>query len=151
MSREAHRHFVAATALIRNAAGQILLVRTERRGWEPPGGQIEKAETLIEGLQREIYEESGVQVEVGRLGLVNTNLDSSVTIFGFQARYLSGDLRPSDETPQLRWASADEAKSMITNPAALQRVNDLLGAKSGLIYRAYRTNPFRLIETHRSY
>ena len=96
------RHIVAASALIRNEPGEIALVRTERRGWELPGGQIELGESLTEGLQREIFEECGIQVELGRLLQVRSNLSSAIVIFCFQASYISGELRPSDETPEVR-------------------------------------------------
>lgn len=39
MMDDSPRHIVAANALIRNQAGEIALVRTERRGWEIPGGR----------------------------------------------------------------------------------------------------------------
>ena len=84
---EAPRHIVAASALVRNDEGQILIVRSHSRGWEIPGGQIEIGETLIDGLKREVMEESGVHAEIGRLAAVRTNLTSSIVIFCFEARY----------------------------------------------------------------
>ena len=146
MAQLSNQHFVAATALIRNDAGEILLVRTERRGWEMPGGQIERGETLTEGLEREILEESGVQVKLGRLALVNTNVDRAIVILGFLARYVSGDLRTSEETPEVAWVSLESAADMITHPAAALRLQDMLANRAGVVYRAYRRNPFRIIE-----
>ena len=105
---DAPRHIVAASALVRNDEGQILIVRSHNRGWEIPGGQIEIGETLIDGLKREVMEESGVHVEIGRLAAVRTNLTSSIVIFCFEARYLDGELGPSDETPEVRWASSEQ-------------------------------------------
>lgn len=85
MTDSTPKHIVAASAVIRNEKGDIALVRTERRGWELPGGQIEIGESLIEGLQREIFEECGIQVKLGRLVQVRSNLSSSIVIFCFQA------------------------------------------------------------------
>ena len=76
MSNGTPRHIVAASARARNDAGEILLVRTHRRGWEVPGGQVELGETLIDGLKREVYEESGVHAEIGRLAVVRSNISS---------------------------------------------------------------------------
>lgn len=78
------RHIVAASALIRNGEGAIALVKTERRGWELPGGQIELGETLTDGLQREILEECGIKVELGKLLQVRSNVSSSIVIFLFR-------------------------------------------------------------------
>jgi len=148
LSIEAPRHIVAASALVRNDKGQILLVRTHRRGWEIPGGQIEIGESLIAGLKREVLEESGVQVEIGRLAALRSNLTSSIVIFCFEARYLGGQLRPSDETPEVRWVSAEGALEMISHPAILQSIVDVLVEAPDLIYRAYQVDPYQLVESH---
>ncbi len=141
------RHIVAASALIRNDQGEIALVRTERRGWELPGGQIELGESLTEGLQREIFEECGIQVELARLLQVRSNLSSSIVVFCFQASYISGELRPSDETPEVRWASPATALELITAPILRYGLRDLLESDGPLIYHAYENRPFALRET----
>ena len=147
MTDEAPRHIVAASALIRNEQGEIALVRTERRGWELPGGQIEIGESLTEGLQREIFEECGIEVELGRLAQVRSNLRSSIVIFCFQADYLSGELRPSDETPEVRWASPATALELITHPILRHSFSDMLDDDGPVRYHAYRTRPFALLES----
>jgi ADP-ribose pyrophosphatase YjhB (NUDIX family) len=49
------RHIVAVSGLFFNREGGVLLVKTERRGWECPGGQVELGEDLIAALiEREI-------------------------------------------------------------------------------------------------
>ena len=141
------RHIVAASALIRNERGEIALVRTERRGWELPGGQIELGESLTAGLRREIFEECGIQVELGRLKQVRSNLSSSIVIICFQARYLSGVLRPSAETPEVRWASPADALGLITHPILKHSFRDLLESNGDVVYHAYENRPFALLET----
>ncbi len=47
-------HIVAVSGLFSNANGQVLLVKTDRRGWECPGGQVEDGEDLVAALQREV-------------------------------------------------------------------------------------------------
>jgi len=141
------RHIVAASALIRNDLGEIALVKTERRGWELPGGQIELGESLPAGLQREIFEECGIEVELGRLLHVRSNLSASIVIFLFQATYVSGELRPSEETPQVRWADPQTALRLITHPALHLNLRDLLRDDAQLRYDAYQTYPFVLVET----
>jgi ADP-ribose pyrophosphatase YjhB (NUDIX family) len=143
----APKHIVAASALIRNERGEIALVRTERRGWELPGGQIELGETLTDGLRREIMEECGLSVELGRLLHVRSNLSTSIVIFCFGAAYVSGDLKPSAETPEVCWADAETALELVKYPALGASLRDMLREDGRMRYYAYRTNPFELVES----
>ncbi|MFI8243609.1 NUDIX domain-containing protein [Streptomyces sp. NPDC085866] len=43
---------------------QVLLVHHRWRGWVPPGGRVEPGETPREGARRELFEETGVEVEL---------------------------------------------------------------------------------------
>ncbi len=64
---------VGAGALIFNDEGKVLLslrgpkAKNEVGKWEIPGGAIEFGETIKTGLQREIKEELGIEVEVGEM------------------------------------------------------------------------------------
>jgi 8-oxo-dGTP diphosphatase len=57
-------HIVAAGGFVENKQGEILLVKERRGGWVFPGGQVEVGENLIDGLIREVKEESGIDVVV---------------------------------------------------------------------------------------
>jgi 8-oxo-dGTP diphosphatase len=59
------RQWTVGGALLEGPGG-LLLVRNRRRNgshdWSPPGGVIDEGETLIEGLTREVEEETGLRV-----------------------------------------------------------------------------------------
>lgn len=61
---------VSAGAMIVNEKGEVFLSKrsqkaTNERGcWETPGGAVEFGETLQEAVEREIYEEYGIHIEI---------------------------------------------------------------------------------------
>lgn len=64
----------SAGAVITDAQGRILIVKpTYKEGWNLPGGRIEPGETPSDACQREIHEELGLHLNVGRL-LVDAKL-----------------------------------------------------------------------------
>ena len=67
-------HFVSAAGLVWKD-GKVLLIRSQRRGWEIPGGVVEQGEIILDGLKREIREESGVEAEPRRLGGIYQRLN----------------------------------------------------------------------------
>ena len=96
--------------------GRVLL---GRRGiepflglWDTPGGFVEVGESLEECVRRELREEAGVEVEVGRLiaSLPDTygpTGDATLNAF-FECRLLSGDPQPDDDVAELRWFAPHE-------------------------------------------
>ncbi|MET0728523.1 MAG: NUDIX hydrolase [Acidimicrobiales bacterium] len=59
------RDWVVGGALILSGDGVLLVQNRRRNGshdWTPPGGVIDDGESLIEGLTREVAEETGLRV-----------------------------------------------------------------------------------------
>jgi 8-oxo-dGTP diphosphatase len=138
-------HIVAACALISNASGEILLINSPRRGWEVPGGQIEEGQSLIDGLQREIREETGTNAEIGVLTGVYSNIKAPTkVIFAFLGTYQSGELTTSSESTDVRWFARKNVLAQITHPALHDRIADMLDftIQREVVYRVYTTDPY---------
>lgn len=58
----------AAATIVRDCAGDVLVVRSVRRAtWDCPGGRREGTETVLECARRELVEESGLQLPAADL------------------------------------------------------------------------------------
>lgn len=138
---DAPRHIVAVMGLVRDATGRVLLVRTPRRGWEPPGGQVERGEDLITALAREVREESGCEVAVDRLVGVYSHVGGlGIVMFTFLCDHLGGEPCAGDECIDSGWFAPEEATRLVTHPAQAAKLRDALAA-DGLVYRVYRILP----------
>ena len=148
-------HIVASGALVINDKDEILLVNNPHRGWEFPGGQIENGEDLIEGITREVFEESGIKIKVNSLVAVYSNTRSYLgwdgktkvptkVIFDFLATSLDGELRCSEESIEVGWFSKDKVLAMIREPWLIDRARDMLKFNGQIIYRVYSTRPYKI-------
>ncbi|WP_414755197.1 8-oxo-dGTP diphosphatase MutT [Anabaena sp. CCY 9910] len=130
-------HKIIGVAVIWNDQQQILIDRRRPGGvmgglWEFPGGKIEPGETVEQCIQREIYEELGIFIEVGEclITIDHTYTHLRVTLTVHHCSLLKGIPQPL-ECDEVRWVTVDElgdftfpeANSEII--AALKRVGQL--------------------------
>ena len=113
MSEPDARVEAAVGAVVRRGS-DILLIRRGRgpgRGrWSLPGGRVDFGETLREAVAREVLEETGVEVTVGRfLGWVERMGDRPApyhyVILDFAADVLQPDVSPcpGDDAAEAAW------------------------------------------------
>jgi 8-oxo-dGTP diphosphatase len=146
---ERHHHVVTVMAFVPDGAGRVLLVRPHGRGWELPGGRVEPGEDVVQATVREVDEETGCRVEVeALLGIDCRVSEPEMVMLRFTCRYLAGEPRPSDETPEVGWFTADEARALITDELHASRLADALSGPPQVIVRRYE-RPYRLLDEHR--
>ncbi|GEM_PF-433809 len=154
-------HIVAAGGLITNDKGEVLLVNNPRKGWEYPGGIVEQGETVIQGLIREIKEESGIEVEVVNIvGIYSSTKKKkgyngvkevpTIVTIDFICKYKSGNLTISDESKDVRWFFIGEALEII-NKKQLHRFKKALAYKNGFSCVGQQVNDANEIEIHEEY
>jgi 8-oxo-dGTP diphosphatase len=135
-------HIVAVSGLFFHADGRVLLVQTERRGWECPGGQVEIGEDLEAALLREVQEETGCVVAIDRLVGVYTNpTPPSKVMFHFVGRHTGGQPTQSDELAA-GWFTVDEALERVTFGPNRQKLEDALSGAERPVYRVYTVRPY---------
>ncbi len=109
-------------AIILDGAGRVLAVKCPEHkhggGWEFPGGKIEPGEAARDAVAREIREELGVQVEVGKL-LHTIEWDYPtfhLSMQCFVCRIATGELQLREHT-EARWLDAGSLDSVPWLPA----------------------------------
>jgi ADP-ribose pyrophosphatase YjhB (NUDIX family) len=129
-----YRRTEGAHVLVVDAEGRILVVRTTYLGpgWMLPGGRLERGETPHDGAARETREETGLEVVVDRLVLVDARPRRDVS-FVFTGRVVGGALEPQfGEIAEVGWLHRDEIR------ATSYRLDRLLavieGSGSGTAY-----------------
>lgn len=111
-----------------DSARRVLLVRhAEGNNWTTPGGMIEPYELPADAAVREMWEETGLAVELVRIvGVFGGELCRHTYRNGdrvswvsttFEARVLGGTLRPDgEETLETRYVSRDELATLACKP-----------------------------------
>lgn len=105
-------------ALVHDDAGRVLLARRrfepEAEKWDVPGGFLEEDEEALDGLRRELREETGLEIEPLELaGIWSDRYGGSDDATGtlnlyWTARIVSGEPTPADDVSELRWFSLDD-------------------------------------------
>ena len=109
---------VAASGIVYNGKGEILLEKRADNGWWGlPGGHVDVGESVEQAVIREIWEETGVRAQISRL--VGIYSDPQYNVIGaysdglihfvvviFECEYLSGDLRVSEESTDVGYFPA---------------------------------------------
>jgi 8-oxo-dGTP pyrophosphatase MutT (NUDIX family) len=157
----AHDLLLAAFAAVRNAAGQVLLVRCIDDGnWELPGGRIEVGETSRQAVVAEVAEESGITITLTTLSGVYSDPsrilvdpDGSIhqqlalCFHAVPADADAGQPRPDGtETDAVTWCDPARITELTMHPAVRLRLHNALMAHHSLRvvrHRAARCNPAR--------
>jgi ADP-ribose pyrophosphatase YjhB (NUDIX family) len=116
--------------------GRLLLARRAHPPfegfWDIPGGFLNEGEDPLDGLRRELKEETGLKIEPQRFfGLwmdrygSDSTADATLNLY-WTARVVGGQAAPADDVSELRWFGRDELPA--ANELAFENVPLVLAA-----------------------
>ncbi|MEV7892950.1 NUDIX hydrolase [Streptomyces cyaneofuscatus] len=119
-------HSVSVAGVVVREDGRVLTIRRADNGtWEPPGGVLELSEAPEDGVRREVYEETGIKVQVDRLTGVYKNTARGIVALVFRCHAEGGQEQLSEESTAVEWLTPDEVTSRMAEVYAV-RVTDAL-------------------------
>lgn len=121
------RRIPCVGAVVRDGTGRIVLVLRAHPpaagSWSLPGGRVEPGESAAAAVVREVAEETGLRVEVGRLvGTVERDAGHGATyvIDDYECTVTGGRLEPGDDAADARWCTPDEVRALPTSPLLIE-------------------------------
>jgi 8-oxo-dGTP diphosphatase len=126
-----------AGALVEHG-GRVLLARRANEPfqgfWDIPGGFLEEGEHPLDGVRRELREETGLEIEpleflgawIDRYG-GDSSAEATLNLY-WTARVVSGEAEPADDVSELAWFAVD----------GLPGRNELAFENVPLVLEAYR-------------
>lgn len=117
---------VAAKAVIVNDNDEVLVVReastydegTNIGTWGLPGGRLNLGEAFYDGLAREVFEETGLQVlpempvYVGEWQPVIKDVPHQIIAVFMVCRYTGGEVRLSEEHDAYKWVGQKDVRKI---------------------------------------
>jgi 8-oxo-dGTP diphosphatase len=117
---------LGAFALLYDDEGRLLLChRRDADVWNLPGGQAEWGESPWQAAIRETREETGLEISVRRLALIDHRPERDELVFTFAAVVGGGELTLNDEVDQLAWFAPSELPANIA-PRHAERIIPVL-------------------------
>jgi len=117
----------------------LLTKRTDNGLWCVPGGQVEPGESVAEACEREVLEETGLQVRVVRLAGVYSNPNQlvvypdgnkvQIVVLNFEAEITGGVLGLSNETTEAGFFTLEEMEPLEFLGRHKERILDTFAAQ----------------------
>ena len=108
---------VGVGVVVFNAHGEVLLAqrgKPPRQGeWSLPGGLIDLGERLIDAAIREVWEECGIEIEIGGLIApfepivhdVTGRIEYHYVLLDYWAKYRNGEAVAQDDATAVAWVA----------------------------------------------
>jgi mutator protein MutT len=137
-----HRQYpqapIVAVGVIIRQGDQIALIQRAKEPakglWTFPGGAIELGESLEEAARREALEETGLEVQIGKVATVIDHVARDAhgrvtyhyVIVDYWAQPVSGTLRPGTDAQDARWFNRAGLEQVTMTEKAGELARELL-------------------------
>ena len=125
-------HYDVTAAVIRKD-GRILIAQRPVGGrlgglWEFPGGKVELDETLPQCLRREIKEELGIRIKVGKpiTSIDHAYTHFKITLYAFECEFVSGKPQAL-QVQDFKWVRMSELKKYAFAKTDLRIISAIVG------------------------
>jgi 8-oxo-dGTP diphosphatase len=117
--------------------GKVLLVERgvppNKGVWAIPGGSLKLGETLQEGAEREILEETGITIKAGDpfycFDFFERDHEGQIrfhyVVVDMKGDYIGGDVRGGDDALDARWVSPEELNVLPVSKNTLKLLKDV--------------------------
>lgn len=128
-----NRPELAVAAILTDADGRVLLIQRGRPPsagrWTVPGGRVERGETVVEALQRELRTETGLTAKPGPLAEVFELITDQYhyVILDYLMTEPQGELRPGDDAADARFVALSDLPSYETTEGLAEVLARALG------------------------
>jgi 8-oxo-dGTP diphosphatase len=132
---QAEQHMIPCVGgVVEDAEGRLLLVKRGQEPakgrWSVPGGRVEAGESDVVATAREVLEETGVRVRVGRLvGTVERDAPGGgvYLIHDYVCEAYVEDVdavRAGDDADDAGWFTPDEVRALDTSPGLVEALTE---------------------------
>ena len=117
--------------------GRVLLIRRaappNKDLWAIPGGMLELGETIQEGAEREIFEETNIRIKAGKpiftFDLLERDQEGRVQfhflIVDMEAEYLAGEIRAASDALDVCWATPEDCRNLPATGNTIRMLREL--------------------------
>ena len=116
---------IGVFGIILDKQDRILLChRRDYDLWNLPGGGLESGEFLLDGLKREVKEETGLDIGISKLVGVYDKPEEKDIVFSFICDVVAGEITLNDEADKIEYFSVDDLPHN-TVPKHIERIKDV--------------------------
>ncbi|MEK7107431.1 MAG: NUDIX domain-containing protein [Patescibacteria group bacterium] len=112
----------------------LLCHRRDYDLWNLPGGALKSGESPLEGVKREVKEETGLEVDVSKLLGVYTKPVNNDIVLAFICTVTGGEISLNDEADRVEYFEVDKIP-LNTSSKHIERVKDAIENPKEVLFK----------------